>query len=121
MPVARLAGRQRREDAVPAKVEGIKRTLRDGGKIEPLMVADLKNGRERFMVLDGHHRLWAAQELGLDVLPVVPSTPFLRGRKPGRAVEDGVMPAMAVSELRAARMHRLREERTRDVLRRVRD
>lgn len=69
VPTRKLIGRQRREDAVHKNVAWQRLNFLKGGTFEPLQVA--RDGEGSYVVLDGHHRLWAAQDLGMTHLPVM--------------------------------------------------
>ena len=60
------------QPASKANVEKIVAGLKQGAKLPPLMVRQYKNG---YQVLDGHHRFWAYKLLGVKSIPaqVVPA------------------------------------------------
>ena len=75
IPANRLVGFEpddkMNQPASKANVEKIVAGLKQGAKLPPLMVRQYKNG---YQVLDGHHRFWAYKLLGVKSIPaqVVP-------------------------------------------------
>ena len=76
IPANRLVGFEpddkMNQPASKANVEKIVAGLKQGAKLPPLMVRQYKNG---YQVLDGHHRFWAYKLLGVKSIPaqVVPA------------------------------------------------
>lgn len=71
IPANRLVGFEpddkMNQPASKANVEKIVAGLKQGAKLPPLMVRQYKNG---YQVLDGHHRFWAYKLLGVKSIPV---------------------------------------------------
>ena len=76
IPTNRLVGFEpddkMNQPASKANVEKIVAGLKQGAKLPPLLVRQYKNG---YQVLDGHHRFWAYKLLGVKSIPaqVVPA------------------------------------------------
>ncbi|MFN2526796.1 MAG: ParB/RepB/Spo0J family partition protein [Actinomycetota bacterium] len=72
LPASQLevVGHQRK--ARPAHVEHLVSSIERIGFIVPLVAVQVKkDGKDRYVVIDGQHRLQAAQELGIRKLPVL--------------------------------------------------
>jgi hypothetical protein len=118
IPANRLVGFEpddkMNQPASKANVEKIVAGLKQGAKLPPLMVRQYKNG---YQVLDGHHRFWAYKLLGVKSIPaqVVPAEDieeitkqgvaenFADGRNPqdkGDSKRHGINTKASVSSLR---------------------
>jgi hypothetical protein len=75
------------QPASKANVEKIVAGLKQGAKLPPLMVRQYKNG---YQVLDGHHRFWAYKLLGVKSIPaqVVPAEDIEEITKQGVAEDN---------------------------------
>jgi hypothetical protein len=63
-----LISRQPRSGGTSEKITQFRIMLRRGHRMPPIEVAPDGNGH--FIVLDGHHRLWAAQDEGVPRVPI---------------------------------------------------
>ena len=118
IPANRLVGFEpddkMNQPASKANVEKIVAGLKQGAKLPPLMVRQYKNG---YQVLDGHHRFWAYKLLGVKSIPaqVVPAEDieeitkqgvaenFADGKNPqdkGDSKRHGINTKASVSSLR---------------------
>jgi ParB family transcriptional regulator, chromosome partitioning protein len=72
LPVDRLEVVEHQRKARPAHVEHLVSSIERIGFIVPLVAVETKeNGKQRYLVIDGQHRLHAAREVGLKNLPVL--------------------------------------------------
>ena len=123
IPTNRLVGfepdNKMNQPASKANVEKIVAGLKQGAKLPPLLVRQYKNG---YQVLDGHHRFWAYKLLNVKSIPaqVVPAEDieeitkqgvaenFADGKNPGRrglSKRMGVNTKASVSSLRNTAKH----------------
>jgi hypothetical protein len=109
IPANRLVGFEpddkMNQPASKANVEKIVAGLKQGAKLPPLMVRQYKNG---YQVLDGHHRFWAYKLLGVKSIPaqVVPEEDIeeitkqgvAEGKQPGQPVVDAILKVMPIAQ-----------------------
>ncbi len=88
LPIDRLEVVEHQRKARPAHVEHLVSSIERIGFIVPLIAVETKgNGKERYVVIDGQHRLQAAREVGVRSLPVVIVPPRLASRMMNLNVE----------------------------------
>jgi len=72
LPTDRLDVVEHQRKARPAHVEHLVASIEKIGFIVPLVAVETKdNGKQRYVVIDGQHRLQAAREVGVKNLPVL--------------------------------------------------
>jgi ParB family chromosome partitioning protein len=88
LPADRLEVVEHQRNARPAHVEHLVSSIERIGFIVPLIAIEAKgDGKERYIVIDGQHRLQAAREVGLRNLPVLVVPPRLASRMMNLNVE----------------------------------
>lgn len=115
IPTNRLVGFEpddkMNQPASKANVEKIVAGLKQGAKLPPLLVRQYKNG---YQVLDGHHRFWAYKLLGVKSIPaqVVPTEDVEEVGKQG--VAEGQLDEISADPayLRAAERSRSQAQAT---------
>ena len=88
LPADRLEVVEHQRKARPAHVEHLVSSIERIGFIVPLVAVETKgDGKQRYLVIDGQHRLQAAREVGLRNLPVLVVPPRLASRMMNLNVE----------------------------------